>query len=268
MLFESNRSARPFFTGVANCRLAMVFVLGACAAAKAGDGFRIETKIFIGEEKEAVSTTTTLFLEGVVYDFLAKPEQTAVFRKASSEKPGRFILLDNKNRVQTEVSTEELAGAMKKLRTWASRQTDPFLQFSADPKFDETFDRESGKLVLASHLETYTVETRPTQHQDSLVDYREFLDWYAQLNTLLTAGNPPNPRLQLNDALARHKVVPDKVALKRAGEDPIRAEHDFTWRLSQDDLQRIDDVRAALTTYRKVDNQEYLKTSASKAVAK
>ena len=37
-----------------------------------------------------------------------------------------------------------------------------------------------------------------------------------------------------------------KVELKRAGEDPLRAEHDFTWRLSQDDLKRIDDVRASI----------------------
>jgi hypothetical protein len=154
------------------------------------------------------------------------------------------------------------------LRSWAARQSDPFLQFSADPKFDETFDRAKGTLVLASHLETYTVKTNPTQHQDSLGEYREFLDWYAQLNTLLTAGNPPDPRLQLNDALARHKVVPENVELKRAGEDPIRAEHDFTWRLSQDDLQRVDDVRAALSRYRKLENEEFLKIGQADNLAK
>jgi hypothetical protein len=169
--------------------------------------------------------------------------------------------LNDKKRVQTEVSTEKLASAMKNLRTWAARQTDPFLQFSADPKFDETFDRDSGKLVLVSHLETYTVATKPTQHQDSLGEYREFLDWYAQLNTLLSVPIPPDPRLKLNDALARHKVVPETVELKRAGEDPRRAEHDFTWRLSQDDLQRIDDVRASLSTYRKLENKEFLQLS-------
>ena len=29
--------------------------------------------------------------------------------------------------------------------------------------------------------------------------------------------------------------------------------------LSQDDLQRVDDVRTALTNYRKVDNEEFVK---------
>jgi hypothetical protein len=150
---------------------------------------------------------------------------------------------------------------MKKLRTWASQQQDPYLQFAANPRFDETYDRDTGKLVLASYLVTYTVETNQTQRQDSLGAYREFLDWYTQLNALLTAGNPPDPRLKLNDSLARHKAIPSKVELKRAGEDPIRAEHDFTWRLSQDDLQRIEDVRTNLTAYQQVENQEFLKIS-------
>jgi len=280
-VLERNMAARSIRRSAA-CALtyllaSVVLLVVAKPQARAAEGFRIETKIFVGEEKkkekdkkeeEPVSSTTTLFLDGVVYDFLAKPEQTAVFRKPSGDKPGRFILLDDKNRVQTEISTTELNHAISKLKDWASRQTDPFLQFSADPKFDETFDRATGKLVLTSKLQSYTVQTKPTQHQEALVDYREYLDWYTRLNTLLTAGNPPGPRLQLNDSLARHKVVPEKIELKRAGEDPKRAEHDFTWRLSQDDLQRIDEVRAALSTYRKVDNQEYLQTSASQVSGK
>lgn len=232
--------------------------------APAAESFRIETKIFVGEEKEdkeiePVSKTTTLFQNGIVYDFLEKPEQTAVFRKPLGDKPGRFILLCDKERIQTEISTEQLAGTMNKLRSWARQQKDPFLQFAAAPRFDETFDVDKGELILASHLQTYTVETTPTDHHESLADYREFLDWYTQLNTLLATHVPPDPRLKLNDSLARHKVFPAKIELKRAGEDPIRAEHVFTWRISQKDLQRIDDVRTGLASYRQTENQEFLK---------
>ena len=130
--------------------------------------------------------------------------------------------------------------------------------FAANPRFDETYDRETGKLVLTSSLQTYTVETNQTQHQDSLGSYREFLDWYTQLNTLLSTPIPPDPRLKLNESLARHKAIPTKVELQRTGEDPVRAEHDFTWRLSQTDLERIDDVHNALTKYKTVENAEFL----------
>lgn len=248
---------------------AVAIVFATCGSLLAADGFRIETKIFAGDEEEPVSKTTTLFLDGVVYDFLEKPEQTAVFRKPTGGNVGRFILLNDKERIQTTVTTEDLAGAMSKLKDWASRQTNPFLKFSANPQFDETFDRESGKLVLTSHLETYTVATEPAQHQDSLAEYGGFLDWYTQLNTLLTAGRcPPEPRLKLNDALMRHKALPKTVELKRDGEDPLRAEHVFTWRLSQDDLQRIEDVRESLTKNRDVPNQEFLSLSAPKSTAR
>ncbi len=233
---------------------------------RAAEAFRIETKIYTGDPKdkkiEPISKTTTLFKDGIVYDFLENPEQTAVFRKATGGKPGRFILMNDKERAQTEVSTEKLANTMKDLRKWASGQKDPFLKFAANPRFDEIFDRNTGKLVLASPLETYTVETSPaTQHQDSMTDYHEFLDWYTQLNTLQTSPVPPDPRLKLNDALIRHRVVPTKVELKRTGEDLVWADHDFTWRLSQEDLQRIEDVQSGLTAYKQVENKEFLQMS-------
>jgi hypothetical protein len=222
------------------------------------DGFRIETKIFVGDEEEPISQTTTLFLEGAVYDFLEQPAQIAVFRHPTGGKPGRFILLAPDERIQTEITTDQLAGAMTKLRTWAARQNDPFLKFAADPQFKESFEPENGRLVLASHLENYNVTTTRPEHAQWLSEYREFLDWYTQLNTLVTAGPPPEPRLRLNEALARHEVVPVNVELKRAGEkEPLRAEHKFTWRLSRKDHDRIEDVRASLASYRKVDNSEF-----------
>jgi hypothetical protein len=234
--------------------------------ASAAEAFRIETKIYTGDPKdkkiEPISKTTTLFKDGIVYDFLENPEQTAVFRKATGGKPGRFILMNDKERAQTEVSTDKLANAMKDLRKWALNQKAPFLKFAANPRFDETFDRDTGKLVLTSPLETYTVDTSPaSQHQDSMTDYHEFLDWYTQLNTLLTSPVPPDPRLKLNGALMRHRVVPTKVELKRTGEDLVWADHDFTWRLSQQDLQRIEDVQSGLTAYKQVENKEFLQMS-------
>jgi hypothetical protein len=237
--------------------LAMAGIFFTVPSIGMGDGFRIETKIFVGDEEEPVSETTTLFLGGVVYDFLAKPEQVAVFRKSNGGKPGRFILLDRKARIRTELSTDQVAGAMGKLRTWAARQKDPFLQFAAHPQFKETF--KDGQLVLASHLENYTVDTTPAEQAQGLEEYREFLDWYTQLNTLLTHGPPPGPRLKLNDALARHQVFPLKVELTRDGDDePLRAEHEFIWRLSREDVDRIDDVREWLAAYRQVENEEFL----------
>jgi hypothetical protein len=242
---------------------AILFVLAPPSLQSFAEGFRIETKIFVGDSEEPMSQTTTLFLSGVVYDFIANPAQTAVFRKPSGEKPGQFILLDPPQQIQTRLSTQQLAGAMDKLQSWAARQTDPFLQFAADPKFEESFEPETGQLELAHYLESYRVATSPAEHPQLLAEYREFLDWYTRLNTLLSAGRlPPEPRLRLNEALTRHQVIPVTVELTRAGEkEPLRAEHQFIWRLSREDLDRIDDVRAALASYREVQNAEFLQAT-------
>lgn len=226
--------------------------------ASRAENFRIETKIYVGDEDKPASETTTLFQDGTVYDFLSNPTQTAVFCKPTAGKPRRFILLHPGKRIRTEFDTEQLAGAMDKLRAWAGRQNDTFLQFAADPQFDETFNPEKNELVLASHLESYKVSTSSEEHAEALAEYREFLDWYARLNTLLQGTAPPEPRLRLNEALARHQVIPLKIELTRSGErKPLRAEHDFTWLLSRDDEKRIDDVSNALFGYRQVTNEEF-----------
>jgi hypothetical protein len=240
-------------------RLSLMLLVAFGTSVAWAEDFRIETKVFVGDEGEPFSKSTTLFQGGVVYDFLAEPEQTAVFRKPGGGRSGRFILLDVERRVRTELSTDQLAGAMNKLRNWAARQRDPFLKFAANPQFEETFDRETGQLLLASHEESYTIKTESSDAPDAMAEYREFLDWYARLNTLIHAGPPPEPRLQVNAALARYQVVPVKVELARAGEkEKLRAEHEFAWLLSKKDLGKIDDARAAIVAYRQVDNEQYL----------
>jgi hypothetical protein len=62
--------------------------------------------------------------------------------------------------------------------------------------------------------------------------------------------------------------VPIKVQLARAGEEPLRAEHAFTWRLSQDDVKRIDVVRANLTAYQDVSNEQFIRETAPREKAR
>ena len=158
---------------------------------------------------------------------------------------------------------------MNKLRTWAARQNDPFLQFAANPQFDESFDRDSGKLVLASHLESYTVTTSPARASGCARPSIANSSTGTRSSTrCCQAGPPPEPRLRLNEALARHKVVPLKVELTRAGEkEPIRAEHDFTWRLSQDDCSGST-MSARRVSYREVTNEEFLQGTQPEKPAK
>lgn len=253
-------------------RVAVALIVGCLwigAGPAVGEDFRIETRIFAGEELAPVSENSTLFCAGIVYDFLKQPARTAVFRKPVTGKPGRFILIDRDLEIKTELGTDKLAGAISKLRTWAARQDDPFLKFASSPEFEETFAAGSNQLVLASHVETYRVETAVAENVRALDEYREFLDWYSQLNTLLHSGPPPGPRMRLNAALAQHKVIPVTIELKRAGEkETLRAEHDFVWRISREDREQIDSVRESLARFRDVSNEEFLRLTQPQAATK
>jgi hypothetical protein len=248
--------------GISGRRLRVVLALVPLAVA-AGNAialeFRIETKVYQQDEEQPVSEAVTLFQGGVVYDFLSSPQQIAVFRKPTADRPGRFILLDPVRQQRTELTTDRIAAALEKLSDWAVSQPDPLLRFAAAPKFQESFDAETGRLVLTSYLRTYVLETSAPAKPESLGEYREFLDWYAQLNALMNTHEPPQPRLAVNAALAKHAVVPTRVELRQsAPAEPVWAKHDFVWRLSQEDQSRIDEVRNAMGSYRDVSNEEFL----------
>ncbi len=50
-------------------------------------------------------------------------------------KRGRFTILDRTRNVQTVVTAPEVNQFMEKVRTAAAQNSEPFLQFLANPKF-------------------------------------------------------------------------------------------------------------------------------------
>jgi len=239
-----------------------------------GEGFRIETEVYLGDEIEPLSHNTTLFDSGTVYDFSehASSRETAriaVFRPPTSSRPGQFILLDLKTKQRTEVSTKRISGLMKKLNRWASDQDDPLLKFAANPTFDQQFDEASGALSLESENWQYRVATVPAENATMLARYREFTDWYTRLNTMMHGNPPPGPRLKLNAALQTHGVVPVEIHRKVDSQSTeVRATHLFTWRLSRKDRARLDQAQRHLTSFEKVDNEEFLASRAEEKVVR
>ncbi len=257
-----NRFSLAVFTIV----LPIAFVTGNFVHA---EGLRIETDVYLGDEVEPLSHNVTLFDSGTVYDFTENPDQITVFRPSTSTRPGQFILLDLQSKQRTEVSTKRISGLMQKLVRWASDQDDPLLKFSADPKFEEQFDEDSGSLSLESENWLYRVATVPAKNANILARYREFTDWYTRLNTMMQGNPPPGPRLALNAALHKHGVVPVEIHRKVDSQSTeVRATHLFTWRLSREDHARLEQARRYLTSFKKVDNQEFIASRPSDAVVR
>lgn len=248
------------------------FVLAtACLALAAGStsqasDLRIETRVFDPkqdpEQTKPLNESVTLFRNGNVYDFRDVAKQVTIYRGGLSGAGGRFVLLDTHRKIQTQIPADQIAATMSKLRRWAATQQDPFLRFTGAPSFEESYDQITGELRLTSKHMTYRVITTPLEHPEIKQQLRQFLDGFAQLQTLLQSGLPAEPRMRVNEALYRHGVMPLEVELTSGDdEEPsLRAEHLVAWVLSKHDRLRIDGAMDQLTSFRKVSNAEFQQT--------
>lgn len=241
------------------CLLSFLALASFLHDARATD-FRIETRVYAAEEEEPASKSVTLFSNGVAYDFRDTDHRVTIFRPGVASKPGRFVLLDTQRKFRTEIGADQVAIATTKLRRWASLQKDPFLKFTGDPVFKESFDSATGELLMESDLMSYRLTTMPVADKQTMSELRAFLDAFAQLHTLLEAGLPPAPRLLVNEALDKRNVVPVKVELFSGPieEEPsLRAEHQITWILSTQDRDRIDMATNQLSEFKEVENSRF-----------
>jgi hypothetical protein len=233
-----------------------------------GEDFRVDNAVFAGEKKEPISQSVTIFHEGIVYDCMTKPAETVVFDRLLK----KFVLLNMENATRAELTTRDvsdfIARFQSRLRSMIEKKPDALIQFMADPKFEEKFDESAGKLTLSSPLVTYTLVLSPGQSDAPAGQYREFSDWYARLNLLLTPGAlPPFARLTVNDAVAKRKAIASQVTLtitapKSGRRQTIRSTHRVVRPLTAADLQQVDRIKKAMTDFKPVDFEKYRKGEA------
>lgn len=231
------------------------------------DGVRIESKIFFGSDKEPKAENTTIFYRGLVYDYLRNPgegnhaSETIVLDLAR----GRFVLLDPKRRVRTELATQEVAALCENFRQWAQDQTDAFTRFLGAPKFEEVFDEATGELLLQSPWVTYRVATLEAESEAVLQQFRDFTDWYARLNARLNPGYKlVLARLAVNEALQKRRQLPREITLtvypKKAfsfQKTVVRSEHQFIYHLVESDRDRIAQTGEFMAIFQPLDFAQY-----------
>lgn len=256
---------RAYSICFATIAIVLCTLVGTAGNCQASD-LRIETRIYDPvkdpEQTSPLNESVTLFRNGNVYDFRDVARQVTIYRGGLSGAGGRFVLLDTHREIQTEIPVDQIAATMSKLRRWAATQQDPFLRFTGAPSFEESYDEVTGELRLASKHMTYRLITTPLEHPEMKLQLRQFLDGFAQLQTLLQSGLPAEPRIRVNEALYRHGVMPLEIELT-SGDDEhpsLRAEHMVAWVLSKHDRLRIDGAMDQLTSFRKVSNEEFQRT--------
>jgi hypothetical protein len=252
-----------FHTGITLLMTGMFCGILANGALASADDFRVDNAVFTGGQKEPSSQSATIFHEGVVYDCMKTPAETVVFSPAA----GKFILLNQANQTRAELATGDVTAFINRLQVRAAANPDPVVKFLADPKFQERFDEAAGELTLGSSLVSYRLVLSTGESAAAAQQYREFSDWYARLNALLSPGSrPPFGRLAVNAAVANRKAIASQVILAvasgKAGGQPttIRSTHQVVRPLTQADLDHVAKIRKAISDFKLVSFEKYRKS--------
>jgi hypothetical protein len=250
-----------------------VLLLAAAATAALGQDFRIDTEVFLGDEKEPAAETLTLFYRGLIYDFLLTgPEEITMF----DPQRGRFTLLDPARKLRCGVATQEVLDYTLALETHAAQSKDPLFTFAASPKFTPTAEefQENGqdrtRLTLAGPtLEYSVVAYHPKKQPETVRAFRSFADWYARLNAM-RGSLPPGARLELNKTLFERDLIPLEITRTIAAphllakKSEVRSRHLVTWSLSGEDHKRIERAGTYLAEFKAAKNFDEYRTAVSK----
>ncbi len=249
--------------------LVLMFSLLAIESTPAQD-FRIDTEIFVGDEKEPAAETLTIFSQGLVYDFLptGKGEVTLL-----DTVRGRFTLLDPTRKVKCGLAVQDVLQQALALESHAVESKDGLFAFAAQPKFETTVEEttENGqpvvRLSFAARPLEYAVVARPSDRPEAISAFRYFADQFARLNALEPGNLPPGARLEVNKALAERKLLPLEITRTIPPANPlanplakklvVRSRHLVNWSLSGEDRKKIDRAGTYLAEFASVSFEEY-----------
>ena len=236
-----------------------------------GQEFRIDTEIFVGEEKEPAAETLTIFAQGIVYDFLLTgPEEITLLDTVR----GRFTLLDPARKIKCSLSVQDVLQQSLSLEALAAESKDSLFAFAAAPQFESAAEEttENGqpvvRLSFVGRPLEYAVVARPSDRPDIVTAFRYFADQFARLNALRPGHLPPAARLEVNKALAERKLLPLEITRTISPANPlgkklvVRSRHLANWSLSGEDRKKIDRAGTYLAEFSSIGFDEYRSGSA------
>ena len=230
--------------------------------------FRIDTQVFVGEDPSPVYETVTLFQRRIVYDFIhTDGGEITIY----DPHVGRFILLDTRRRVKTEISEDVLMQFVAQVKVRAMEGGGWTAREAADPKFRAVFDQNAQTLTLTGKRLEYIARASSGQFPsaEAARDYFSFIDMYTRLNATRKGALPPHARLELNQALAQHNILPASIQRTMKSGNPLlgksivaRSEHAIAWRLVRQDQALIDRAAGYRAEFKNVNFGVYRQVAA------
>lgn len=226
--------------------------------------FKIDTKMYVGDNQEAVFENKTIFSDGLIFDFplaagSTSPDEVLVY----DSNLKTISLLDLKRQMQLRLLDVQLVKMIDGVRE--EMATGDRSRAMLDQKFKETIDTEKGLLTLIGDQKmTYQLHGTAPKSAKVLSAYFEFLDVFTRVQITDPKRLPPFARLRLNESIRRIGWIPDRVDITIGESDVFpedfkaRTEHKLTMTITDRDRTEIGLVKknwaalpeVSLTKYR------------------
>lgn len=183
--------------------------LGVAYSAAPGEElrFRVENELINQQNGQKVKTVT-LFSDNMIYDFIDDHGEITLFDKQND----MFTLVEPTFRIQTKKRASEMKKLVEERRQRIRSHQNPFLAFALSPKFEETYEPESGLARFQSPWIDYQITTQGLKDARLRNEYYDYCDWNCYLNL---HTNPASPtlfaRMEVNKSLRAKERFPQKI---------------------------------------------------------
>ena len=235
-----------------------------------GQPFIVDSRVYVGNDREPAVQTTTVFHGRKAYDRL----RGALGSSTQFDFEQQLVsLVDERQEVFAIISFREILKFQAELRARAQKR-DGLGAFLANPTFVYELDATSSTIKLSSPWLTYEATGRQTS-SDVVERFAEFADWSSRLASMLNSSAPPaGARLELNSALRKQNWQVTQVT-RRGGPKALqsgllRSEHDYRDELAEQDIRLMKEVEKNLEKFREISFSEFhrLQNSGSVGVKK
>ncbi len=194
--------------------LACLFMFGNCAGEIGAQEFKIESQTYFGDSLSPAKQATTLFADGLVYEFLAdgNPAQNVIETTIYESKTKRVVLLDPRRQAKLEMIDVRLLKMVDGLRRELAQNKSA--QFLVNEEYTEESDLSGNWIKLSSPSFTFRIQGERPANLHNAVAYFEYLDNFARIPASDPRAFAPFPKMKLNESIKRAGWIPNEIRVE------------------------------------------------------
>lgn len=220
--------------------------------------FRVDTDIYVGESKEPIKQTLTIFSEGVYYDFAMDTSAAITIVDPSRN---RIVLINPERQAKTTISTSSLLTLVAQAREKASQQPkDSDLARMLAAADQSSFDADTQTLTVGGDALKYEAKLQTPKDREMAIQYAEFADWSARLNAIYPPHFLPFVRLELNRQIVSRGMLPQVITRTEKHDRKqvvVACRLLVNSRISTDDQSKLARVGQLLATCKDMTPEQY-----------